>query len=66
MANSCSGGNFAVAGPRSLALGVAWLGWAYLSKKTPPIAAASKICIIIATKNGLLNRLPEKVSFLVF
>jgi hypothetical protein len=47
-----------------------WLGWAYLTKKAPhaattPIATAFKICIS-HRKNGLLNRLPEKVSFSVF
>jgi hypothetical protein len=47
-----------------------WLGWAYLAKKVPraatmPIATAFKICIS-HRKNGLLNRLPAKVSFSVF
>jgi hypothetical protein len=47
-----------------------WLGWAYLTKKIPhvattPIATAFKICMS-HRKNGLLNRLPEKVSFPVF
>jgi hypothetical protein len=47
------------------------LGWACLNKKVPhaattPIATAFKICIN-HRKNGLLNRLPEKVSsFSVF
>jgi hypothetical protein len=47
-----------------------WLGWAYLTKKVPhiattPIAIAFKTCIS-HRKNGLLNRLPEKVGFPVF
>jgi hypothetical protein len=42
---------------------------AYLTKKVPhtattPIATAFKICVS-HRKNGLLNRLPEKVSFLI-
>jgi hypothetical protein len=47
-------------------------GWGYLAKKVPetattttPIVTAFKICIS-HRKNGLLNRLPEKVSFLNF
>jgi hypothetical protein len=32
---------------------------------TTPIATASKICIS-HRKNGLFNRLPEKVSFPIF
>jgi hypothetical protein len=48
----------------------AWLGGAYLAKKVPhaattPIATAFKICIS-HRKNGLLIRLPTKVSFSVF
>jgi hypothetical protein len=44
-----------------------WLGWAYLAKKVPhaattPVVTAFKICIS-HRKNGLLNRLPAKVSF---
>jgi hypothetical protein len=47
-----------------------WLGWANLTKKVPraattPIATAFKICIS-HRKNGLLNRLPTKVSFPIF
>jgi hypothetical protein len=49
-----------------------WLGWAYLTKKMPhaattptPIATAFKMCMS-HRKNGLLNRLPEKVSFPFF
>jgi hypothetical protein len=50
--------------------GPSWLGWAYLTKKMPhaattPIATAFKICISYR-KNGLLNRLPTKVSFSIF
>jgi hypothetical protein len=56
--------------PRRLFLVYLWLGWAYLIKKVPhaattPIATAFKICMS-HRKNGLLNRLPKKVSFLVF
>jgi hypothetical protein len=47
-----------------------WLGWANLAKKAPhaattPIVTAFKICIS-HRKNGLLNRLPAKVSFSIF
>jgi hypothetical protein len=49
-----------------------WLGWAYLAKKVPHatttpivIVTAFKICIS-HRKSGLLNRLPAKVSFLIF
>jgi hypothetical protein len=47
-----------------------WLGWACLTKKMPhtattPIATAFKTCVS-HRKNGLLNRLPEKVSFSIF
>jgi hypothetical protein len=49
---------------------LSWLGWVYLTKKVPhaattPNATASKICVS-HRKNGLLNRLPKKVSFSVF
>jgi hypothetical protein len=48
-----------------------WLGWAQMTKKVPhahattPIAIAFKI-FISHRKNGLLNRLPAKVSFPIF
>jgi hypothetical protein len=47
-----------------------WLGWAYLANKLPhtataPIATSFKICIS-HRQNGLLNRLPEKVSYSIF
>jgi hypothetical protein len=50
--------------------GELWLGWTYRTKKVPHaantlVATAFKICVS-HRKNGLLNRLPMKVSFSVF
>jgi hypothetical protein len=47
-----------------------WLGWAQMTKKVPhtqPRPSQPPLKSLLATeKNGLLNRLPAKVSFSIF